>query len=397
MRDLRAPPASVTDDVHSKCGQEWARAGDGSCEKRRMRALAIISILTATAHANPPKSSLSAADQKKYKDLLRKGRDLEAKKDYPHAIAAFEDCLKVAADDATALSELGFTLYETKDYKRAETITRKALANQAAPNVRGAALFNLGLIREAQKDNAGAIAAYGDSLRARPNAVVRSRLKKLDPKVAAMFEPYAPVALAGPFASIAAYCKTAPKTESVDGDSDVEADCTCGTKVDGPAGKLEVFIRTCQIMSYGTTYYQLAMKTPKGVYIGALRSYDFNRHCDEAFKFVDAKVDGDRVVATYSAEGSCTGGTNEDDWTERGIAVIGGSATPAMTPTLLVKKKETHQDDAFEDNAPAPKTIVDVDLSLTWSKDGVEVKGKTTGLDKTEAANLLGKHTLVFP
>ena len=59
----------------------------------------------------------------------------------------------------TVLGELGWTAYLMKDYAKAKDATQKAIAHQPAPNIRGAALYNLGLIDEAQHDTAGAVAA----------------------------------------------------------------------------------------------------------------------------------------------------------------------------------------------------------------------------------------------
>ena len=61
-------------------------------------------------------------------------------------------------------------------------------------------------------------------MRARPNATVRAALKKLDPKAAEPFDPYMPTPLAGPFASIDAYCKTLPAKRT---DYEGTNDCEC--------------------------------------------------------------------------------------------------------------------------------------------------------------------------
>src|SRR5215470_3007299 len=126
-----------------------------------MRALAVVVLLTLPALADP-------------KGLLRKGRDLQGAKKYAEAIAAFEEALKLQPDDPTVLGELGWTAYLMKDYAKAKDATQKAIARQPAPNIRGAALYNLGLIDEAKGDTAGAVTAYTESLRARPNATVRA-------------------------------------------------------------------------------------------------------------------------------------------------------------------------------------------------------------------------------
>lgn len=378
-----------------------------------MRAWIVVVLLGSPVFAETPKKDvpkLSAADQKKYKDALKKGRGLEGQKKYAEAVTAFEECTKISPDDAVCLSELGWAAFEAKDLKKAEAATRKSLANQAAPNVRGAALYNLGRILEDKKDKPGAITAYSESLRARPHPVVRARLKTLDEKVAAMFDPFAPQKLEGPFPSIEAYCKTQPAKEDLEPGAYLE--CRCGEKLEAPAMKLaapfekvEMFSRTCQAMAFGTTYYHLGVKTAKGWFVKPTSDYSFNRHCDNGVKIKDVKVTdvasapGAEALVTYTSAGSCSGNAAMDDWDDEYLVVVGaGAAGFAGTPPVLVKKLEHHQDDPFEDKPGPTKTVTDINFTLVWNKDGsLEVKGKATGLDKTEAANLLGKHALAFP
>jgi hypothetical protein len=378
-----------------------------------MRSVLVVVVLASPVLGDTPKKDkpkLSKADQKTVREALKKGRGLEAKKKYADAVTAFEDCTKVVPDDAVCLSELGWAAFEGKDLKKAEAATRKSLANQAAPNVRGATLYNLGRIEEELKNKPAAVTAYSESLRVRPHPVVRARLKTLDEKVAATFDPFAPTKLEGPFASLAAYCKTLPKTED---EGDAQLECTCGEKIDGPAAKLaapfeavQMFRRTCQAMQYGTTHDYLAVKTAKGWFGNEVTSYSFNRHCDQSTKLDDIKIadvtaaaPGAEAVVRYTQEGSCAGGSDEDDWTQEAVVVVGaGAAGFAATPAILVKKHEQHQQDVYEEPPGPAKTITDISLTLTWNKDGsLDIKGKTAGLDKAEAANLLGKHTLAFP
>jgi Tfp pilus assembly protein PilF len=175
---------------------------------RDMRAwlapLVLLSTTATSALADAP-PSLTPDAKAHYKTALAKARKLQAAKKYADATAAFNDALAAAPGDATVLGELGWTAYLAKDYKTAEEITRKAVAAQAVPNVRGATLYNLGLIQEQNGDKAGAIASYAASLKARPNAVVAARLKTLDANAAAAADPYAPHALTG-YASIAELC-----------------------------------------------------------------------------------------------------------------------------------------------------------------------------------------------
>lgn len=363
-----------------------------------MRRLAVLAVAVAVAaaapeaaHAAPRKSSLSPADRKKYKALLKTARQLQNKHDYARAITALEDCLKVAPDDATVLGELGFTLFEAKRLDEAEATTRKAIHIQAAPNVRGATLYNLGLIREARNDTPGAIAAYGESLKVRPNQTVRARLTALDPRAAAQIVPYALTPLAA-FASVKAFCASNKVEPDEDG-----YDCSCGEPMDAPPIKLaapyrgvQLFAHDCHLSHVGSATYYVGVSTAKGLFIGKLRDGGFDRNCDNAMAFKDAHVQDDKLLVGYVVDGSCT----DDDesyreWQTTAVVIIGGT-TPAMTPELVTHRTET------EGEGGKPK--VTVDLALRWGSDGsLEVKGKSTGLDGAEAARVLGKHALVFP
>lgn len=58
---------------------------------------------------------------------------------------------------------------------------------------------------------------------ARPNPVVRAKLQKLAPDALAAIDPFAPSAMADPFASLDAFCKMQPKAED-------ETPCECKSK-----------------------------------------------------------------------------------------------------------------------------------------------------------------------
>lgn len=355
----------------------------------------IVVLLASLAEASD-KTKLTAADQKKYSQLLRKGRELQAKKDYVKAMVAFDDALKVAADDATVLTEMGWTAYLAKDLDQAEKYTRKALANQATPSVRGAALYNLGLVREAKADRKGAIAAYSASLKERSNATVRAALAKLDPAAAAALDPFKPQPLAGPFKSVDDYCKTTTKP-----DDDAEWQCECGKDsavakpaVAKPYEALEPVTQKCTV--HGTdmarTSYALAIKAGGSWYVGPIADTFENRHCNDTVGKQDIKLDGGRVLVWADEAGDCTGGETETQWTERELVVfgIGASGKPSATPTIVVARKEQ----AGDLEGTKQTTTVDIALDLVWGKDGaLTVKGKTKGGD----ASVVGKHALAFP
>ena len=238
----------------------------------RLLLLAILVTTPWPALADAPKKAvpLSAAEQKQYDAQLKKGRAAQGKKAYADAIAAFHACVKIAPGDATALGELGWTAYLKKDLALAESSTRQALAATGSPALRGAVLYNLGLIEEAKSDKPAAIAAYSQSLLVRPNGVVRATLAKLSPEAAAAFDPWKPVALAGPFASIEAYCKTTPKTTPEEFECECTTDDTKAIKRALPAGILQVeTVRHgchAHASEAGEVDYGIAVKVASGWY-----------------------------------------------------------------------------------------------------------------------------------
>jgi len=373
---------------------------------RAMRALVtLIAMACPLAWADAPKQQPSAADQKKYRELLGKGRELEAKQKLTDAIATFQQALQVIPDDATVLAEIGWTAYQAHDLKQAEAMTRRSLANEAAPSLRGATLYNLGMIQEALANKTGAIASYGESLRVRPNGIVRAALAKLDPAAAAAFDPFTPSALAGPFASIDAFCK-ATKRPNEDGYLE---DCSCGDvdpkapkpALGAPFDEAKLFLDACSAphTENARMQYDLGIRVGKNWFVAKYAELRVNRHCnldltDNAVGVTDSVL---QLKATET--GSCVGGDIGSDWTTewRLIVGVGASGSPAATPPIIAKRHTVDQTDMF---GPAAKKRVSADIALdvTVAKDGtLEIKGRTTGLDKGESSNVLGKHRLVFP
>jgi hypothetical protein len=366
-----------------------------------MRTLTIVCLLCALAFADKDKpKQLSAADQKKYKAALNKGRQLEDKKQYAAAMAAFDEALAVAKDDATALTEYGWTAYLAKDYDKAETYTRRAIANVTTPNVRGAAYYNLGLVQEKKGDRAGAIKSYTESLKARWNATVRGALAKLDPAAAAALDPFKPVAMAGPFKSIDAYCKTAePPTDDPD---NYTCKCTRDDKspkapAGGPYDAVEWVIAACtgKVADREFDRHDVAVRVGGDWYVASVADTYMNLHCSNDVASKTAKLDGTRLVVRIGEEGDCMSGERASSFSEDQVVVIGigASKKPSATPPIFLGRHE--ESSTFDDSGNQGKASVNVDikLELAVTKDGVELKGKTKGGD----ASMVGKHALAFP
>lgn len=319
-------------------------------------------------------------------DQLAKGRKLANQKQYKQAIAAFEEGLKTAPDDPTLLGEAGFAAFLDKDYDKAETLTRKSLNRQATPGVRGATLYNLGQIREAKGDKAGAIAAYKESVKARPHRVVRAALAKLDPAAAAAADELVPAKLSGPHKELAAFCAIPTPDD----------ECSCGKPTDvagklvAPFDKLQAFERSCsEGSSHEHVVHLIAAKLPTGWYVFQASDNINTLKCEDRTAFGAATVVGATLHVPIDQTGSCITGTetsvDEARWSEHGELVlgVGPSKIPAASAVIT-----THEE-------TGSGSSVSLALKVEWkSPTEFTLAGKVKGIDKPD---LLGPHTLVFP
>jgi tetratricopeptide (TPR) repeat protein len=131
------------------------------------------------ARTGPKAQPLSAAARqtaKKYRAALQKGRALTSKKDYPGAVAAFNDALAVRAGDPQALSERGYAYLLAKDYDKALADLEAASKHAVSTVLQGQIWFNRGLIADARGDHAAALKAYAESNRVRPTKAAAAKL-----------------------------------------------------------------------------------------------------------------------------------------------------------------------------------------------------------------------------
>lgn len=155
--------------------------------------------------AQPPVPDAQQTAQKTMAQELRRGRQLAQQGQRAAAVTAFEAALRAVPDEPRVLSELGLTLREAGDLARAEQICKQAVQAAREPPLRAPALYNLGRVLEDKRDKAGAMSAYRESLRLRPNRIVRERLLDLDPT--ALSDAFQPEPLDGPYATIDKWCK----------------------------------------------------------------------------------------------------------------------------------------------------------------------------------------------
>jgi tetratricopeptide (TPR) repeat protein len=353
-----------------------------------MKTLAIVLALAATAEAKPKATAVSPDVHKKYGELMALGHKAQKKKDWTGAIAAFEKAVEAIPDDPTALTELGWTAYLAKDLDKAEAATKRAVASDGAPNIRGAALYNLGLVDEARHDTKGAIAAYIASIKVRPHSVVRAALAKLDKAAAAALDPFAAEPLTA-IASPDAFCKARPPVTD-----DARNICACTTKelakAAGPFQAVMSVTEACHDEGSAASEEDwLAVKRDGKWFVTDSASSTSENHRCEASVAITAEAKGKRVIASIVVDGHCGNGIDDHTWYVTSLLALGtkGGAV-AATPAFEIKRDEfgTGNDTGVS---------IDVELAPTWNADGsLTLAGSTKGLDKAEAANTVGRHDL---
>ena len=138
-------------------------------------------------------------------DPLAAAAKLSRRGDHAGAAKLLVKTRASAPKDARVLSELGWQLYLAHELPRALEATQAAVA--AGGDTKAASLYNLGRIQHDLGHDAAAKDAYVASLALRANKEVWTRLHAIDPAKAAAVDPNRPVALDGPFPTIAAWCK----------------------------------------------------------------------------------------------------------------------------------------------------------------------------------------------
>ncbi|MBN1612745.1 MAG: hypothetical protein JW940_39345 [Polyangiaceae bacterium] len=146
---------------------------------------------------------------KDYDRWLAQGRRQHQHKDYAGAVASFRKAYSARPGDAGALAELGYAAYFAKDLDLAETATRAALGHAGIyqNELRGAALYNLGLILEASGRKTEAILSYSESFLQRPSTAAKTRLTALDPVASESVLAFRGHSLHGPIPTLFELCR----------------------------------------------------------------------------------------------------------------------------------------------------------------------------------------------
>src|SRR5579871_1630644 len=365
---------------------------------------------TAKAVAPPPAATVKR-DDKAYKAALASARKASRKGDHAAAARALEQALAAAPDDQKALVELGWESFQARDLARAEQATRKAAAGADA-RLRGAALYNLGRILEEQNRKKEAIDAYSQSLAARGNRVVLERLRALDPAAAQAADPARPVALAGPFPTLQAYCAQLQGTTCY---LEEEARSSGAGK---PKGVVAPF-RAVKLFSAGKSEddrgWRLAIQTDAGWFVDEelvpheVDNIDLRGRVDE-LEVAPQCAGGKPLVKLVVAEIDCSGEIEPGDVVvdahgkkhvadgyhhhlyasaERSLVVcgVGASGKPSCTPKIAIGQS------APDRNGEAEHGDWQNRLLATFFADGRLVLAP----DRADAKNAPETHFLAFP
>jgi tetratricopeptide (TPR) repeat protein len=136
-------------------------------------------------HADKGKTAppeVPPAARAEYRERLAAGRKHAKDKRWGEAVTEFEGALAAIPMDGRALSELGWVAFQAGDHAKARKANADAVRVTHDRELKGASLYNLGRVAEAQSDASGAARFYRESMALRPHKAVAARLAALGKK-----------------------------------------------------------------------------------------------------------------------------------------------------------------------------------------------------------------------
>lgn len=361
--------------------------------------------------------SLTSDKVAAYHIALAEGRKLLQQNKYAAAAEAFAKAVAAQPEDVTALSELGWAAFLTGDLKSAEQTTAKALQYGGA-SPRASTLYNQGRIQEALGRRQQAIESYQQSLRLRPNTVVRERLGSLDPEAASAGDPLGPTRLEGPQRTLAAL--TQSLLDSIFGAQDQEAAESVESTALLPTpvgGVREVQQITWQ--SSGELSGALALRTSHGWFRTQsmqLGMRSGNSWANIPFSRCRAEVSAgpirsSLVRCTMQQEArdsfgrqTCRdgGSLNAHDMINRETVIWcseGPSGIPSCTPSVQIAEKRARFDckSEYRTTANWQLGILRAPGRITLTLDPRKRLGYSNEQQGSDSQGLLGPHFITFP
>ena len=210
-------------------------------------------------------------------------------------------------------------------------------------------------------------------------------------------DPFAPVAMLGPFPSIEAFCTeslaiyTDPQVRAILEPRCADSIQTLATaKVAAPYEEL----RLVEIPEQAGGF--VAVKLGGSWYLRGVEPFEEppNCHGPLALEGVTARADHALQIA-YAIDGHCERRDREWTWLERGFVVvgIGSSGVPSLTPPIRLAVTETS-----ETEGKRPRQTFALARSAKWRRDGsVDIANVRRGSSSRGEADPVGRHRFAFP
>jgi tetratricopeptide (TPR) repeat protein len=388
----------------------------GACYGRGpMRPIALLLVLFATAALAGPAPKPTADEAKRFSDALKRGRKLASAGNLDAAMAAFQEALAVMPEEPRALDEVGVVAWRKQELPLAEKTIRRAVELQSDQRKRAAALYNLGRILEDRGDKKGAVDAYARSLHDRPNKIVRERLGTLDAAAAQSLDPLTPKPMAGPVASVKAWCKEQrsdcqrdPDDTDADGKPKKPLAWSCQAKqklaVVPPFLEAQVVTTSCfdDDRERHDVAHVLAARVGDGWYFFEVgEAHDSMRQTDELTSAAELKplvAGGPPRVVVRTENQTAYRGMNATATTRMAIVGVGPSGKPSATdPFVIVTDSDEDDEETLETRAHHHGELPVRFLADDTVEVGTPAKKKGHPFDADTLGALVGKHKVAFP
>jgi len=287
---------------------------------------------------------------KDYGKWLDEGERRSQRKDYPGALEAFGKALLARPNAPKALVEMGWVAYLAQDLDLAERSTRAVQDVTHDSSLRGAALYNLGVILERAGKPSAAVQSFKDSFQTQPSIAAREQLTRLDPAAAEEILAIRAVSLKFPFPTLD--CPTdARRCEIPDRPADWRKMRVGISKLDRQPPYKRIGLMRVETVDYFGTH-SLAIRTTAGWYTKSLFSEAIYGPSPgsgkiESLKFEEV-ISGapSEIVATYTyshTSGELTPPEERENVSGRAIVICGMGADQVPACTEPIDLESTSQ------------------------------------------------------
>lgn len=327
------------------------------------------------APAKPAAPTITKEQRAKYHAHLEQGRKHSKASAWAEAIEELEAALALVPGDDRALGELSWAAFSSGDHAKAREAALAASRGTTRPNIKAAALYNLGRAEEASGRLAEAKAAYTESIALRPNKVVAGRLAALGKSA----PEQSPLACATP-QSEAEVCTCLMKSVA---DDEVPPECTLAA-----TRNENIKLATFATSGVGEQNVVVVARQSTGWAVVAELAYVYNPgmmgiHEELTIGEATARTLGTHTVVEIDAHKSRSDtdlGIDEIESEESDllvVCVLGDATTPTKCPLQLV----THH--VYERDR----------LGMAEEGDGIDESLRTPGLPIREETRIAVEYT----